>query len=292
MLINNNLQRIVWEKIKNPDDTCRKGRGEKMQNVSDLRSENNSESSLIIHGDNWPLVEGLCQIGGRMVTEYRIYASHTPRELFTLLYEHPDAMLTLCLKPREHLFLFYALSAFFRHTPATVLCDSFYFSDHVVMDMWNCFPVNRSTWCSLRNEESPEIWRLFLTYLTTCRKLKKQLAPLFVGIVYDENDFIEIMNQCLLEHIIRAGVSVFQVKILQAILEGKTISCIAKSMGVNEGKIKNHKIMMFSRLNTPSAPHALLFGMKYHLGLQRTLFKEINKSCVMTNKEVLSDWVP
>ncbi|EAB1660187.1 hypothetical protein D4T05_28525 [Salmonella enterica] len=80
------------------------------------------------------------------------------------------------------------------------------------------------------------------------------------------------MNLYLQEYMAGAGVSVFQRKILEGLLAGKTAPCIAESMGVSTGKVENHKTMMLSRLGMPGFPHAVLYGMKFHSVLQRTPF--------------------
>ncbi|EAP0946911.1 hypothetical protein B7802_28830 [Salmonella enterica] len=80
------------------------------------------------------------------------------------------------------------------------------------------------------------------------------------------------MNLYLQEYMAGAGVSVFQRKILEGLLAGKTAPCIAESMGVSPGKVENHKTMMLSRLGMPGFPHAVLYGMKFHSVLQRTPF--------------------
>ncbi|ECU9164232.1 LuxR C-terminal-related transcriptional regulator [Salmonella enterica] len=230
------------------------------------------DSPVIIHGDNWPLVEGLHHSGKEILPEYRIYTSHTPSELLTLIYEHPDARLILCLQPREHIFLFYALSGFLRYTKATVVCDSVYFTDRVVMKMWNSIPAGIPP--GDREELFATGKRIFMSsFMAGCSS--DQPSPLFSGIFHDENDLTDAMNLYLQEYMARAGVSVFQRKILEALLEGKRTSCIAESMGVCQNKIENHKSMIFRRLEMPTSSHAILYGMRFHSSLQRTSLKEM-----------------
>ncbi|HAV0158268.1 TPA: hypothetical protein JFV33_005316 [Salmonella enterica] len=269
-----------------------------VKNMSVSRTGESPDSPVIIHGDNWPLVEGLRHPGKEVLSYRRIYVSHTPSELFTLLSEYPDAGLVLCLQPREHIFLFYALSGFLRYTQATVVCDSVYFTDRVVMDMWNSIPADIPLRDILnRGERSAGRKRIFMSRLTSGYRSHIRTvaghnsAPLFPGTLYDGNNLIDAMNLYLQEYMARAGVSVFQRKILEALLEGKKASCIAESMGVSPGKVENHKTMMFSRLGMPCFPHAVLYGMKFHLALQRTLFKESSRLCTIANKFMLSDRV-
>ncbi|ELO0596439.1 hypothetical protein QY625_004797 [Salmonella enterica] len=288
MAVKNSLQRIIPGRRVNPDGTQQQQKRDVVKNITGVPAP---DSPVIIHGDNWPLVEGLRHLGKEVPQERPVYTSHTPSELLTLIYEHPNAGLILCLRPREHIFLFYALSGFLRYTQATVVCDSMYFTDRVVMEMWNSIPAVIPLWGTLHGRElSATGKRIFMSLFTPgCSSVLP--APLFSGIFHDENDLIDAMNLCLQEYMARAGVSVFQHNILKGLLEGKTASCIAEDMGVSPDKIENHKSMMFRRLGMPTFPHAILYGMKFHSALQRTFFKESNRLCITANKVVLSDRV-
>ncbi|EBI7719636.1 hypothetical protein B5B13_21980 [Salmonella enterica] len=287
MVVKNTWQRILPGRIKNR--TSPTGAGKKnVQGTSGGNTEEGSDSPLVIHGDSWPFVEGLCHLGKAGLPGRQIYASHTVAGLFMLLSEHPDAALVMCLRPREHLFLFYALSDYLRHSPATVVCDALYLTDYIVMEMWNCVPVCAPPRHLFPEEEGiPEEGERFLMSLVTRRQGVSRAAPLS-GIFHDGNHFVETMSQFLQEYIARKGVSVFQRRILEALLEGKSASVIAADMETSQGRIENHKTMVFSRLGVPCFPHALLYGMKYHLSLQRDLFTESNMLRIRADKEVIS----
>lgn len=288
MAVKNSLQHILPGRRVNPDGTQKQQKRDAVKNITGVPAP---DSAMIIHGDNWPLVEGLLHSGKEVLPEHPVYTSHTPSELFTLLSEHPDAGLILCLQPREHIFLFYALSDFLRHTQAVVLCDSVYLTDRVVMEIWNCIPADIPPAIPAgiplrdilrRGEQSAAGKRILMSRLTYgypsgYRSRFRGIAahnsaPLFLGTFHDGNDLTGAMNLYLQEYMAGAGVSVFQRKILEGLLAGKTAPCIAESMGVSTGKVENHKTMMLSRLGMPGFPHAVLYGMKFHSVLQRTPF--------------------
>ncbi|EDJ2557700.1 transcriptional regulator, partial [Salmonella enterica subsp. enterica serovar Poona] len=53
----------------------------------------------------------------------------------------PEAILILCLRPREHLFLFYALRRTLPEHPVMVISDELLFSDRVVLKVYGDIPA-------------------------------------------------------------------------------------------------------------------------------------------------------
>lgn len=67
--------------------------------------------------------------------------TYTLPELLQQLHRTPEATLVLCLRPREHIFLFYALKEVLLYHPALVFSDELLFSDQVVLRHWGELPA-------------------------------------------------------------------------------------------------------------------------------------------------------
>ncbi|EBY1053068.1 transcriptional regulator, partial [Salmonella enterica subsp. enterica serovar Bareilly] len=87
---------------------------------------------VIIHGDCWPVVSAVQFVVKAMRPECRCDVADTLPCLLQSLTETPEAVLILCLRPREHIYLFYALKNLFLDHPVLVISDELLFSDRLV----------------------------------------------------------------------------------------------------------------------------------------------------------------
>ncbi|EBQ1469401.1 transcriptional regulator, partial [Salmonella enterica] len=91
---------------------------------------------VIILGDCWPVTTAVAHLvrtflpGSDCESTYRLPA------LLQQLRRKPEAILILCLRPREHLFLFYALRQVLPEHPVMVISDELLFSDRVVLKVY------------------------------------------------------------------------------------------------------------------------------------------------------------
>lgn len=96
---------------------------------------------VIILGDCWPVTTAVAHLvrtflpGSDCESTYRLPA------LLQQLRRKPEAILILCLRPREHLFLFYALRQVLPEHPVMVISDELLFSDRVVLKVYGGIPA-------------------------------------------------------------------------------------------------------------------------------------------------------
>ncbi|ECA3795435.1 transcriptional regulator [Salmonella enterica subsp. enterica] len=96
---------------------------------------------VIIHGDCWPVVSAVAHLTRAVLSGGECEATYTLPELLQQLHRKPQATLVLCLRPREHIFLFYALKEVLLYHPALVISDELLFSDRVVLHNWGELPA-------------------------------------------------------------------------------------------------------------------------------------------------------
>lgn len=96
---------------------------------------------VIVHGDCWPVVTATEHLVKSVLPDCDCVTTYTLPALLQRLFRQPDAALVLCLRPREHIFLFYALKNALLHHPALVISDELLFSDRVVLHNWGDIPA-------------------------------------------------------------------------------------------------------------------------------------------------------
>ncbi|EAA1980948.1 transcriptional regulator, partial [Salmonella enterica] len=84
---------------------------------------------VIIHGDCWPVVSAVQAVVRAMRPECRCDIAESLPCLLQRLTGAPEAVLILCLRPREHIYLFYALKSLLLDHPVLVISDELLFSD-------------------------------------------------------------------------------------------------------------------------------------------------------------------
>ncbi|EBX2068622.1 transcriptional regulator, partial [Salmonella enterica subsp. enterica serovar Java] len=96
---------------------------------------------VIIHGDCWPVTTTVVHLVRSVLPGCECEATYTLPVLLQQLSRKPEAALILCLRPREHLFLFYALKQALLKHPVLVISDELLFSDRVVLHNWGDIPA-------------------------------------------------------------------------------------------------------------------------------------------------------
>lgn len=91
---------------------------------------------VIVHGDQWPVVSATEHMVKALLPESECETTFGLTTLLQRLSCYPDALILLCLRPREHIFLFYALKDELLCHPALVISDELLFSDRVVLHSW------------------------------------------------------------------------------------------------------------------------------------------------------------
>ncbi|ECI3671077.1 transcriptional regulator, partial [Salmonella enterica subsp. diarizonae] len=78
---------------------------------------------VIIHGDCWPVVSAVQFVVKAMRPECRCDVADSLPCLLQSLTGTPEAVLILCLRPREHIYLFYALKNLLLDHPVLAISD-------------------------------------------------------------------------------------------------------------------------------------------------------------------------
>ncbi|EPC0218942.1 transcriptional regulator, partial [Salmonella enterica subsp. enterica serovar Newport] len=96
---------------------------------------------IIIYGDCWPVTCATEHTIRGILPESRCETIFGLTGLLRGLNRSPEAQLILCLRPREHIFLFYALKNALLYHPALVISDELLFSDRVVLHSYGGIPA-------------------------------------------------------------------------------------------------------------------------------------------------------
>lgn len=91
---------------------------------------------IIVYVDCWPVTTAVAHLVRIFLPGSDCESTYRLPELLQQLSRKPEAILILCLRPREHLFLFYALRRTLPEHPVMVISDELLFSDRVVLKLY------------------------------------------------------------------------------------------------------------------------------------------------------------
>lgn len=77
---------------------------------------------IIVYGDCWPVTIAVAHLVRRFMPGCNCETAYRQPVLLQQLRRKPEAILILCLRPREHLFLFYSLRQI-RKRKLTAVCS-------------------------------------------------------------------------------------------------------------------------------------------------------------------------
>ncbi|EKC2495920.1 transcriptional regulator [Salmonella enterica] len=248
-----------------------------MVNKTDIREAIHGQT-VIVHGDCWPEMTAVQHVVQAIHPEYSCEVTGSLTDLLRFLARTPDALLILCLRPGEHIYLFYALKEVLLDHPALVISDELFFSDRLVLQSWGGLPFT-----SLR--DIIPLIRAIQKYDPPPFPPKGELsrflsAPTvatgFFAVPMIFNSPERLMNyMSLLLHraITYCGITPAQQKLLNEIYKGKsTLSGMAGMMGMSGKKISQEKERILTKLGMNNRIHALLHGTRFCPEIQRTAF--------------------
>lgn len=246
-------------------------------NESDIR-EAIHDQTVIVHGDCWPEMSAIQHVVRVIHPEYPCDLAGSLTDLLHFLTQAPGALLILCLRPREHIYLFYALKQVLLNHPALVISDEFFFSDRLVLQSWGglSFTSHRDITpliTAIQKYGQPphplegELSR-FLSVPT--------VATGFFAVPVIFNNPERLMNyMSLLLHraITYCGITPTQQKLLNEIYKGKSsLSGMAGVMNMNGKQISQEKERILAKLGMNNRMYALLHGTRFCPEIQRTEF--------------------
>ncbi|EIW3592679.1 transcriptional regulator [Salmonella enterica] len=243
---------------------------------------------VIIHGDCWPVVSAVQAVVRAMRPECRCDIAESLPCLLQRLTGAPEAVLILCLRPREHIYLFYALKSLLLDHPVLVISDELLFSDRLVLRCWGdiaCAPYR----------EIQTIISGLQKYGHCPYPLKGTLAK-FLSVPECATGFFEVpvifnnpkrlmRYMALLMHraISNSGVTSSQQKLLWALYKGHySLSGLTKILSKNEKQIWQDKGLVLTKLGMRNRLYDLLYGTRFCPEIQRSAFispAEAKKLC-------------
>ncbi|EJC4643500.1 transcriptional regulator [Salmonella enterica] len=243
---------------------------------------------VIIHGDCWPVTTTVVHLVRSVLPGCECEATYTLPVLLQQLSRKPEAALILCLRPREHLFLFYALKQALLKHPVLVISDELLFSDRVVLHNWGDIPA-------VLHQEVAGMMPRLRTGEKTPHPLKGRLANFLaapkpatglfaVPLTFNHpKRLMNYMELLMYRATASRGVTPDQQKLLQEVYTGKyTLSGLKNRLNKNEKQIWQDKYRLLVKMGMKNRLHELLYGTRFCQEIQRTTFispDEIKKLC-------------
>ncbi|EAB8478835.1 transcriptional regulator [Salmonella enterica subsp. enterica serovar Java] len=243
---------------------------------------------VIIHGDCWPVVSAVQYVVRAMHPAYRCEVTGSLPCLLQRLAGAPEAILILCLRPREHIYLFYALKSLLLDHPALVISDKLLFSDRVILHSWGDIPC--APYCEIQTIISG------LQKYGHCPYPLKGTFAKFLSVPECATGFFEVpvifnnpkrlmryMSLLMLRATTNCGVTSSQQKLLWALYKGHySLSGLTKILSKNEKQIWQTKGLILTKLGMRNRQYDLLYGTRFCPEIQRTAFTspaEVKKLC-------------
>lgn len=238
---------------------------------------------IILYGDCWPVVSTVQSV---VTTISPSCKCTTPPDLTSLICQlasDPQAILILCLRPREHIFLFYALKEELIYHPSLVIADEFFFSDKLLLKSWG--GLSRMTHQQLSLiVTSQQLCELYPSGTPHCPEksiladfLRSPSLPTGLSevplIFHLEERLMDYMSLLIYREMLDRGLTPLRMRLLQAIWSGyQTRNELAEATGESRGKIWNEKHRLLTQLDMPARLREILYGTQFCSQIQRTPF--------------------
>ncbi|EKC2616378.1 transcriptional regulator [Salmonella enterica] len=253
-----------------------------MVNEADKRKTVHGQT-VIVYGDCWPEMVAVQYVVKTILPECLCEVAGSLTDLLQFLTRAPDALLILCLHPREHIYLFYALKEALLNHPALIISDELLFSDRLVLQSWGGIPF-------MSHRDITPLIRAIQKYGQPPHPLEGKLSGFlsvptvatgFFAVPMIFNSPERLMNyMSLLLHraITYCGITPTQQKLLNEIYKGKyNLSGMAGVMNMSGKKISQEKERILTKLGMKNRMYALLHGTRFCVKIQRTAFMPPDK---------------
>lgn len=232
---------------------------------------------IIIHGDSWPVVSATEHMVKAILSAGRCETTSGTATLLQKLSLAPDASLILCLRPREHIFLFYALKNALLHHPTLVISDELLFGDRVVLHNWGGIPVILhqeldGTVTRIRQGKSlyPAKGRL-VTFLSAPEPATGCFA---VPLIFNHpKRLMNYMSLLMHRATVACRLTPAQQKLLQEVHRGQhSLAGMTDILDSDKKKIWQDKNQLLVKLGMRNRLRELLYGTRFCMAEQRTEF--------------------
>ncbi|EAA9297907.1 transcriptional regulator [Salmonella enterica subsp. enterica] len=232
---------------------------------------------IIIHGDSWPVVSTTEHMVKAILPAGRSETTSGTAALLQKLARSPEASLILCLRPREHVFLFCALKNALLSHPALVISDELLFSDRVVLHNWGGIPAVlhqelAGTVVHLRQGDYPYPVKGVLADFLSAPRPATELFT--VPLIFHHPDrLMNYMSLLMYRATVSCGLTPAQQKLLQEVHRGQH-KLVDMTAILNSGKKKiwQDKYQLLMKLGMKNRLRELLYGTRFCMAEQRTRF--------------------
>ncbi|EJW6862047.1 hypothetical protein OCP70_004620 [Salmonella enterica] len=244
---------------------------------------------VIISGDYWPVVSAVKSVITTVLPECHC---ETVSDISSLIYRltcKPEASLLLCLRPREHIFLFYSLKEELICHPTLVISDELFFNDKLILNAWGNIP------CMMHQElelmiTSQQLCGLFPAGTRHCPEKSTLtnflMAPALAAglsevplIFHLEERLMDYMSLLIYREMLNRGLTPFRMRLLEAIWTGyQSRNELAEILDEPREKIWNEKHRLLTQLGIPARLREILYGTRFCLFHQKTPFMPLNKA--------------
>ncbi|EHX7008901.1 transcriptional regulator [Salmonella enterica subsp. enterica serovar Concord] len=237
---------------------------------------------IIVYGDCWPVTTSVAHLVRTFLPGSDCESTYTLPALLQQLRRKPEAIQILCLRPREHLFLFYALRQMLPELPVMVISDELLFSDRVVLKVFGgILALPEQVLAEIlirvrRGEQCSGGARLRVTGELECFLLSPapetgilEVPPIFNS----PKRLMNYMNHLMYEEMLACGVNPAQLRLLHEVYRGRgRLSALCGKLNAQEKQIWQDKYRLLVKLGMRNRLRDLLSGTRFCESQQRTPF--------------------
>lgn len=230
---------------------------------------------MLIYGDQWPDCCAMEAIIRKCSLE-SVRICDSISALLLGLSASPKVGLILCLRPHEHVYLFYRLRHWLKNRKLLVVMDKMYYTDRCVMQYFGVkYYLERDELLPLISRKGParsdaETWRWFRHSREDSGLSHPPDMTEPGGGMMAEN-ILFLLNQYIRWNI-PAGVSDSKYSLLLLLSSGCPAVLLARKMRMHPRTVSIYRWQAMSRLNMKSSPVSLFRGVRLLAQLQRTPF--------------------
>ncbi|HFZ8316459.1 TPA: transcriptional regulator [Salmonella enterica subsp. enterica serovar Litchfield] len=234
---------------------------------------------VIVHGDCWPVVTAVAHLAESALPESDCDTTYTLPALLKQLGRQPETTLILCLRPREHIFLFYALRQALLFHPVLVISDELMFSDRLVLKVFGDIPV-------ISHEKMSGTQQNSGGRAGTPGQLQGALAGFLflpepvtgysdVPLIFNHpKRLMNYMSVLMFRETLAHGVTPAQRRLLEEIYQGRgKLSVLSGRLKTKEKKVWQEKNrLLVKKLGMRCRLREQLYGTRFCMEIQKTPF--------------------
>lgn len=235
--------------------------------------------TVIIFGDCWPVVSAVQAVIQARCPSYRYVQTDDLTGLAGQLSSDSVAGLVFCLRPREHLFLFYALRTYLNYIPALVICDEVLFTDRVMLQCVGGVPVMphrqlQDMITGIRTGNGRDSRRtgncLPESFLSMPPAGRRSELP---GIFNSQKRLLSYLQGLAGNEREKRGVTPFQQQLLQEMSGGcQSLTSLGERLHCGDKRVSHERCCVPVRLGMSPGLYNLLYGALFSESVQRTPF--------------------